>query len=182
MNEFIMAKEILSGVKDAEECHRRDLLAECDWNDPLDRSYHLSTKRSADRLKLIRKLAPKSVCPHCGNSIMSSRSWVISKDEKNICCRGCYFSGVHTRYDSGSIHIERRVFGKLCPRVEIDGFQLAAIRDEIDFKSSAFARAAGWSNVYQHKLENSIKSVPLEVAETILQVLDERKVTTKDCL
>jgi len=180
MNEYRIAKGILDDAELAEQAHVRDLMKQCDWRDPFDRAFHLSSRRADDRNRLVRKLAPKNVCPSCGSVVLSGRSWVVSKDEKSICCRSCYITGFDV--PEGETRIKRKIFGAYCPRFEIDGFQLAAIRDELGVKSSTFARKAGWSNVYQFKLENSVQSVTLEVAETIIQVLDELKCTTDDCL
>lgn len=175
---FKEAKDILDSVELAEEQRKKEVLTKCDWKDPSDKAFYLNAKRKGERKAIIDK--QKGVCPFCNKPTFSSRSWVVDTEKRTACCRSCYFNSGHNV--GVGFRSKRTVFGERTIRVAIDGFQLVALRDELGISQAGFARKAGWSNVYQHKLETSVRSVNLEVAEVILEVLEEFHCFTGDSL
>lgn len=181
MNDYRNLRIVLDDHQAKENQLEAEKLQKCDWKDPLDRKLYLQDRRGEKRRKLVNRLAPKSVCPYCGRFVMSLRSWVVSKKDDDICCRSCFASG-QGEVSEQKTHYNREVFGDPIYRIGFNGFQLAAIREDMGIKLSSFARTAGWSNSYQHKLENKVKTISLEVAEVVVQTLERFGCTTDDCL
>ena len=75
------------------------------------------------------------------------------------------------------------VFPAIEVRYSLDSHNLYSVRQRASLSAAAFAKLAGWSTAYQRKLEaGRVKTVSEETARTILTVLRERGIITKDVL
>jgi len=179
-NEFKDAKHRLHDLHIAEEEWERLLQSRCDWDDPEDVSHYRSTSRFQLRMDTLEKLVPSRVCPRCRHLKLKSRSWVLSKSRKAIICRSCFFRSFPVRNEV--ITMDVVLFPEIITRFSIDRKALLRARLRSGLSVREFARRAGWSEGYQRKLESSTSSVSEETAKTLLQVLREASVVTKDIL
>ncbi len=74
------------------------------------------------------------------------------------------------------------LFPEVVTRFKLSGGALTSARLKANLSTAAFAQRAGWSLSYQRKLEGQSDTVNEETARTIIQVLQEHGVTTKDTL
>ena len=176
MSMFEDAKAILAGEAKARAELEKELARKCDWDDAEDVQLHRSEERMRERLALLEKLVPKRICVRCGSGpFPDSRSWVINKSKKVAVCRRC-FSTPPARL---VVLDFTKLFGDAEVRYPLDGRVLVRMRESMGLTQSKFAELAGWSRVYQHKLEGDcVHTVSSEVAEVIVQVL--REMSSKD--
>lgn len=171
--------EVLEANRLAEERLAREEAVKCDWDDPMDRSLYRRQDRMDKRVEIIERIAPTGCCPGCNKKIFSMRSWVVSKKKDKVLCRECHH-GVWPEPVKLKI---QRVFGDLEVRVQMEGWDVFGAREACGLTQGQMAKACGWSRSYQSKLESGkVKSVTLESAEVILQVLQEFGIQTGDVL
>lgn len=76
--------------------------------------------------------------------------------------------------------MDATLFPTMVTRFLLDSRALVRARAKSGLSAREFGRRSGWTEGYQRKLESSTESVAEETAKTILQVLREAGVVTKD--
>ena len=181
-NEFKEARGILNAVKKAEQDKIRRDLVQCDWDNPFDVALYKRQTRVGARIAVLKRLVPKRICPICGELKPDARAWVVNKKGTEVICRSCFHQSFPDNRVDG-ITLKRKVFGIPEVRYTIDGFALAAARQEANIGKRMFARDAGWTLAYQTKLEaGDVISVTGEVAYLILQIFNNYNLRTLDTI
>lgn len=186
----------------AEARHARHVSRQCDWDDPADRSIHISGKRMEERLAFRKKHVPDGKCPVCRKKELNYLSWVHVKGGKGavielpaddgemrrkkvFCiCKSCWT--VHVRNPMLAkegrlelIEIKRMI--AVCDetdRYELVGLALFDAIQKAGMSQAHFSRRAGWTATYTHKLcSGSVKTIGRETMMVIATVLLEGGVT-----
>lgn len=180
-NQFKRVRKQLDDAERAERAHEREIRRKCDWEDPEDVAAYRQEKHAETRLAVLNELVPTRVCPGpCGQLRLSSREWVVSKDRRAAMCRRCF----HNRYSKpGGVQVlDLTLFPTVVTRYKLDGEALTRARAATKLSVRAFAHKAGWSLSYQRKLEAAAETVNEANAKTIITVLQDCGVITKDVL
>lgn len=181
VNEFVSAKLALDTIRAMEDRERREYVKKCDWYDPLDVAEYRRTTAMEERERVVLHLCPDYACPICKVVLPNIRSWVISKHNDSAVCRGCYVRSKQT-VSSEDKQLYFSIFEEI-KRYKLEWRNLISSREASGVSQREFARLAGWTSVYQNKLESgSIVSVTSETHDVILGVLKRLRVFTDDVI
>lgn len=171
--DFQEAKDVLQGESEEQKRHKRFVYRKCDWDDDEDVLLYRRQSYAKDRRRTLDRLVPSRICPSCSRNIWSSRSWVVNRRRTEAICRSCFFAA---KGDDELTPILETVI-----RCRVDGEALRIARERAGISQKTFADEMGWSQSYQTKLESgSVVSVSIEVADQLLQVLNDWGVVTPD--
>ncbi len=176
MNQFKKAKDVLTGIKMAEEFKERFDTRKCDWEDPLDVAVYRSIKAQEDRRRIIQGITADMSCPECEEKVYMLSQWVLSRDQKNTICRSCHSRLLNNPIPKKPIVHTISIFTKEI-RFEIDAMLFAAARAGVASQRE-FSRLAGWTRAYQRRLEGGeVKTVNEETMKTIISVFTKFNVS-----
>lgn len=169
-------KDILEGIRKAEEKLLKTIQLECDWSSLEDRNERSSDKRLEDRDRVLNELVPNRICKECSKTYLKNRSWIVNNDR--AICRSCFF---RQRIAERMSKLSERCLGKdlfsepqIFVRYALNKQRMMDLRKGAGMSISEFARRAGWSRSYQRKLESDLVSTVTEdTKETILSVFRE---------
>lgn len=169
-------KDLLEGIRIAEEQLERTKNFECDWNNENDVAEYKSGKRTEERAELLDSLVPKRNCMLCDQRFLNLRSWVVVK--QTAVCRSCFFRRLlRERMEPlGKTTIGRKLFGEpiMLVRYPLNQRVLIELRKRAGLSSIEFSRLAGWSRSYQRKLESAATvSVGIDTKEVLVTVFLE---------
>ncbi len=148
---------------------QREESVACDWVDPQDKLAHSQLSRREQRMKDIREVCGEHmVCPKCGQTT-APRSWVLKVEIR-------FKKGVEVRFVEGccrACHLDEECERK--PEVINSDKPLTPLEARIasGLSQSRFAKACGWSQPFQSKLERSEGASESQV-EKIVAVLTQR--------
>jgi len=179
--EFRDARDLLEGLRLAENYYSVERFKKCDWDDPDDVSLYKSQKRIARRDETILRLCPDKRCPSCGRIVLQSARWVISKDRNKVICKSCHQRLMNNKAPDSVEVFEYSIFTP--ERYSINPQLLVQAREMSGLSLREFARRAGWGRSYQQKIEDgTIKTVSIDVVNILICVLNDSNVTTLDSL
>ena len=179
-NPFRIARLLEKSQREAERRLAREMATKCDWDDPDDVSVYRSATRLHERQGLLDLIVPTRICPECEHLMLSSRSWVINKKRTAAVCRSCFFRAFGVKGRESNMDVT--IFPSFEKSFLLDKNALRRSRLGTGMSIREFARRAGWSRSYQERLElkDGIKTVSEATASTILTVLRESGLTTRD--
>lgn len=112
-------QDILDGLKWADRVRSRRIARKCDWGNGDDRRLYRANKRVGERSELLDLLAPKRMCPNCGEPRWEVNGWVMGKHM--AICHVC-FNVLRKRYleASGRSEVRREtVLRRACRPVPV---------------------------------------------------------------
>lgn len=113
-------------------------------------------RRATSRFAMISKITFKTFrCLGCKQVKTDPRSWIISKDKTKAVCRSCFAArrwSDFKKYNSKILEI--KLFENEIRRYRYDPLILCRMRETLKLSVEQFAAIAGWSSIYQYKLES----------------------------
>lgn len=180
MNEFKLAREILSQEDRIQLQIAKQAAIKCSWEDPLDVAEYMKDYNMKERMEIISRIHPTLECPTCKTKIEESYKWIVSKDKKKALCKSCHQYLTYNKIESPDDQKSADdLFQEAPKRFVFDSHLFVKVRCHLGISAGKFAELCGWSRQYQSKLEDGeFFTISEEKRDVIQKVLE--KLSTKN--